>query len=149
MENVMSLNEMKLTAKRKHFKGMTPMELGVVMIAIVLLTAAAVWGFSSLSESSKRAVANQEVAALAKAILLYEGDNKTAALPANLGALVTGLTADQSNDGVIKKAYVSKKGWTADSTTFKDPWGNAYVYSTTNRTITCSNNGGTAIVKQF
>lgn len=139
---------MKRLFQRKH-KGMTAMELAVVCIVIVLISAGAAWGFSHLTESGKRAVANSEAASLAKACALYESDNRAAAPPTDLGALITGLTAAQANDGVAKTRYVSKDTWTATAASITDPWGNAYTYSSTNRTVTSTNNGNTAIVKRF
>ena len=69
--------------------------------------------------------------------------------PADLGALVTGLTAVQSNDGVAKTSFVAKSTWTTTATSFVDPWGNAYTYVPATHTISSTNNGGTAISVTF
>lgn len=139
----------ELTNKMKKRKGFGLMDLGLYAIAITILVAAGVTAWNGYQEGNKRAVAQQELRSLADACAIYQAYNRTSAVPANLGALVTGLTAAQSNDGVAKTSFVTKSTWTTDSTTFTDPWGNAYVYAAATRTISSTNNGGVAITVTF
>ena len=80
---------------------------------------------------------------------MYAAARSDGAFPTNLGALVTGLTAAQTVDGLPRAAFIRKTGWTSDATSCVDAWGVAYVYSAATRTITSTANGGTAIVVNF
>ena len=130
-------------------KGFSMIELAIYIIIISTLMAVGAFAFVGYQDRAKRSVTMDELNTLSQAILTYTADSKTGSLPANLGALITGLTAAQSIDGVAHGQYVTKTGWTSDSTTFIDGWGNAYTYNSGARTISSTNNGGTAIVKSF
>lgn len=127
----------------KKRKGLSIIEMGLVALAMMIFAAVGVGLYQGFNENNKRAVAHQETRMLADACALYTNYNRAGTPPADLGALVTGLTAANSNDGVAHIPFVTKTGWTATATTFIDPWGNAYAYSAAARTVGSSNNGGT------
>jgi Tfp pilus assembly protein PilE len=134
--------------KNKHAKGISTMDLSIyIVIAAILLTAGLV-AYNSYQDRARRNTVREELNALAQACVNYQSDSATGSLPTDLGKLVTGLTAAQTVDGVIRGSYVAKTTWTTDATTFTDPWGSQYVYNTTARTIT-SNGSGSAITKSF
>lgn len=130
-------------------KGFGLMDLALYAIALSILVAAGVMAYNDYQDGNKRAVAKEEMKTLATAASLYIASAKTGTAPTDLGQLVVGLTADQSNDNVIKAAFVAKPTWTTVATTFVDPWGTAYTYTAATKTISCANNGGTAFTINF
>lgn len=135
--------------KAKKFKGITAYELMGVLLVIIILATAAGWMVHEFVESGKRATTHSDAATLAVACGMYESQSKAGTPPADLGALVTGLTAAQSVDGVAKARYVTPSTWTSDPTTIVDQWNEAFVYDAAARTITSNNNGNDPIVKSF
>ena len=133
----------------KKYKGLTAAELMGVIMVIVILTAASIFVIHEFVESGKRSTTNIDASNLAAACGLYESQSKAGLPPANLGALVTGLTAAQSKDGVAKTKYVSNPEWTSDSATIVDQWNEPFLYDIVARTVTSNNNGKKPIVKEF
>jgi type II secretory pathway pseudopilin PulG len=133
----------------KKCKGFDVSQLMIYIVVITIILKAGTFAFSTYQDRARLITTRQELTVLANAIVAYEADHISSKLPSNLGDLVKGLTADEANDGIAKEAYVKKDGWTTDATSFKDAWGNAYVYSATDRTITSTANGKTSIVKKF
>ena len=75
-------------------------------------------------------------------------------LPDDLTGLVTGLTADEAVDGVAHTNLVLSTKPAAATGNFLDPWGVAYTYSATDRTLSCTpvDTNGTAmttVVRHF
>lgn len=138
-----------IETKMKKRKGIGAVEIIFVVAVIVILAAMLIPKFMDFQESSRRAVTMQELKTLSENCALYAALSKDGKPPANLGALVTGLTATQSSDGQVYGSFIVKKGYTSTASSFVDPWGNAYVYDGTNRTISSTANGGTAISQAF
>ena len=130
-------------------KGQSTMDLAIYIVIASLILLVGSYAYGAFRDRVARNNTNSELATLAEACIVYQADNVAGTPPANLGALVTGLTAAQSIDGVAKGTYVTKTTWTNDPASFVDGWGNAYQYSTAARTITSTNNGNTAIVKAY
>ncbi|MDR1701514.1 MAG: type II secretion system GspH family protein [Sporomusaceae bacterium] len=133
----------------KKRKGFTLIELLVVLGALIVISGLATWGIDAVQDASRRAATNQDMAILRDAVQAYQAMSKTGKPPTSLGDLVTGLTAAQSIDGQVHANFVKKAGWTSAASSFIDHWNNAYTYSATARTISSTNNGGTAIVYSF
>lgn len=138
-----------IETKMKKRKGVLSVEFVFIVAAIVILAAILIPKYMDFQESTRRAVAAQELKTLAESCVFYAALSKDGQPPANLGALVTGLTAAQSNDGQAYGSFIVKKGYTSTASSFVDPWGNAYTYDATNRTISSTANGGTAISQNF
>lgn len=138
------LRDFLIRVQIKKRRGLSIIEMGLVALAMMIFAAIGVGLYQGFNENNKRAVAHQETKMLADACAQYENYSRAGAPPVDLGALVTGLTAANSNDGATHIPFVTKTGWTATATTFTDPWGNAYVYSAATRTVGSTNNGGTA-----
>ena len=138
----------KMNGILKKRKGFGLLDLGLYAIALTILVAAGVAAYNEYQEGNKRAVARQELKTIASACSLYMVTARSGNPPAELGDLVTGLTAAQSNDGIAKGRFVAKTTWT-NTASFVDPWGNAYGYNAATQTVTCTNNGGTAFSETF
>ena len=58
--------------------------------------------------------------------------------PADIASLITGLSADKAVDGTAHAFLTQTKGSTVSADSVLDPWGAAYTYSQTDRTVTCT-----------
>ncbi len=132
--------------KRKGFAFTSDLALAMLIGMIILF--AVILGWPTIRDQANRYTANNELNTIKTAVTMYMGAAKSAAPPANLAALVTGLTAAQSIDHAAHKNLIDKKGWTTDST-FLDPWGNQYIYDASARTIKSSAGGGDEISVSF
>ena len=145
----------KLRLKRR--KGFSLPEILVACAIIIALSSAAFFGFNQAQHTRKMAQMNSDMEAIATACLAYEALSMNSTAPATLEALATGLTAENSIDGVAHNNFLtSSKANQGDgaSLSVQDPWGNAYVYSQSDRTITCtprdpSGADMTAVVRRF
>ena len=145
-----SLQKLRRMVKpKKRRNGFSLVELGIAMIVLALIVGVAYTFYDGIMDGAKTTKVKDELDVLAKACIQYQINSVAGNPPANLGSLMTGLTAAQSNDRVAKPKFVTRNGWTSDASTFKDPWGNQYVYNAANRTITSTANGGTAITVYF
>lgn len=135
--------------KTKKRKGFTLVELGIVVLVIVILVGAAIAANGFIQESARRTTTKQDLKTLQGGVLLYELQSKNGQPPDNLGQLVSGLAANETIDGEIRKDFVVKANWTSDSDSFVDSWGNKFIYDKSNRTITSTNGGKTSLTVPF
>lgn len=121
-------------AKRKGF---TLMEILVACAIIIALSVCAFFAYQQAQQTRKMAQMNQDMEAIANAALSYEAMSTDSALPDSIATMITGLSADKSIDGSQHKLLTQFKGG-AEATDVTDPWGAAYTYSATDRTVTCT-----------
>ena len=121
-------------AKRKGF---TLMEILVACAIIIALSVGAFFAYQQAQQTRKMAQMNQDMEAIANAALSYEAMSTDSSLPDSIATMITGLSADKSIDGSEHKLLTQFKGG-AEATDVTDPWGAAYTYSATDRTVTCT-----------
>lgn len=121
-------------AKRKGF---TLMEILVACAIIIALSVGAFFAYQQAQQTRKMAQMNQDMEAIANAALSYEAMSTDSALPDSIATMITGLSADKSIDGSQHKLLTQFKGG-KEGTDVTDPWGAAYTYSATDRTVTCT-----------
>ena len=123
-------------------KGFSLPELSIAILCMMILATVLYLSYDWIRDSAKRSTTISDMDSLQNACRMYMGHRKDGAAPATLGALITGLTAAESSDGVAKGNYIKKSDWTAaDASTWVDGWGNAYTYTAATRTITSTGNG--------
>lgn len=127
-------DKFKKSAKRKGF---TLMEILVACAIIIALSVGAFFSYQQAQQSRKMAQMNQDMEAIANAALSYEAMSTDSTLPDSIATMITGLAADKSIDGSEHKLLTQFKGG-AEATDVTDPWGAAYTYSATDRTVTCT-----------
>lgn len=144
----------KLTSKfaKKKRKGFSFMEILVALILIVSLSVGAFFMFNEAQQTRKLAQMNNDMDAITTGCLTYESLNVNSELPASLADLATGLTTNDSVDGLEHKNIV--RSTKAADGNFVDPWGQAYEYDKAARTLTCTpkDKSGTAmdpVVRHF
>lgn len=121
-------------AKRKGF---TLMEILVACAIIIALSVGAFFAYQQAQQTRKMAQMNQDMEAIANAALSYEAMSTDSSLPDSIATMITGLSADKSIDGSEHKLLTQFKGG-AEAADVTDPWGAAYTYSKTDRTVTCT-----------
>ena len=144
MERMIGLFKKNFSKKRKGFSFME------VLLALVLIVAMSVGAFFALNtaqQTRKMAQMNNDMDAIVNGLLAYEQLNINGSLPATLQACSAGLTAAQSIDGA---SHTNLLKWTKSTTaanapgtaagagSFVDPWGQAYGYDSSARTVTCT-----------
>ena len=144
--SVMAIRNVFVPRKRKGFS--LP-ELSITILCMMVLATILYLAYDKIQESARRSTTMRDMETLQSAVLMYSTAHISGSLPADLGALVSGLTAAQTVDGIARTAFVRKSGWTSDASTCVDAWGNAYVYNASTRTITSTANGGAAITVSF
>lgn len=122
------------SAKRKGF---TLMEILVACAIIIALSVGAFFSYQQAQQTRKMTQMNQDMEAIANAALSYEAMSTDSTLPDSIATMITGLAADKSIDGSEHKLLTQFKGG-AEATDVTDPWGAAYTYSATDRTVTCT-----------
>ena len=127
-------DKFKKSAKRKGF---TLMEILVACAIIIALSVGAFFAYQQAQQTRKMAQMNQDMEAIANAALSYEAMSTDSSLPESIATMITGLSADKSIDGSEHKLLTQFKGG-AEATDVTDPWGAAYTYSATDRTVTCT-----------
>lgn len=144
----------KLTSKfaNKKRKGFSFMEILVALILIVSLSVGTFFMFNEAQQTRKLAQMNNDMDAITTGCLTYESLNVNSELPASLADLATGLTTNDSVDGLEHKNIV--RSTKAADGNFVDPWGQAYEYDKAARTLTCTpkDKSGTAmdpVVRHF
>lgn len=135
-------NFRKVFKKRKG-AGLATEIAGYILASSILL-AIGVYGIRIIIDGVNSYRAGKELETIAAAAQAFEFSAKSSQPPADLGKLVSGLSASESTTGEAKANFVTKETWTSDASSFLDPWGSAYQYDRTNRTITTLNNGKTA-----
>lgn len=128
-----------LTLKKR--KGFTMWELLIVIGMIAVLWAFAVPNSQGADNASRYSATDNDAKVIRDAVLVYMASSRTGNPPADLGQLVSGLTADQSKNKTATGSLVLKTAWTSDPATFKDAWDNAFVYDSSAGTITSNCNG--------
>lgn len=127
-------DKFKKSAKRKGF---TLMEILVACAIIIALSVGAFFAYQQAQQTRKMAQMNQDMEAIANAALSYEAMSLNSTPPENVAAMITGLDSDSSIDGAPHKFLTQfRKG--AEAADVTDPWGVAYGYSGTDRTVTCT-----------
>lgn len=127
-------DKFKKSAKRKGF---TLMEILVACAIIIALSVGAFFAYQQAQQTRKMAQMNQDMEAIANAALSYEAMSTDSTLPDSIATMITGLSADKSIDGSEHKLLTQFKGG-AEATDVTDPWGAAYTYSASDRTVTCT-----------
>lgn len=128
-------DKFKKSAKRKGF---TLMEILVACAIIIALSVGAFFAYQQAQQTRKMAQMNQDMEAIANAALSYEAMSNNSALPKSIRDLLSGLSGDNSIDGVDHQLLTQLKGKAASTENISDPWGNPYTYSDTDRTVTCT-----------
>ena len=142
----------KLNCKRR--KGFTLIEIMVACAIIIALSVGAFFGYSQAQQSRKMAQMRQDMEAICTAALAYEAMSLDSNPPADMAALMSGLSADKAVDGTAHTFLTQTKGSTVSADSILDPWGAAYTYSQADRTVTCtpkdaSGTAMTAVVRSF
>lgn len=142
-EKISMLREKASVKCKKLFKdskrkGFTLMEILVACAIIIALSVGAFFFYQSAQQTRKMAQMNQDMEAIANAALSYESMSLDSTPPDSVGALITGLTADESVDGASHQFLTQVKGNVTSSNDVLDPWGEAYVYDATERTVSCT-----------
>lgn len=135
--------------KLKKRPGQDLGQLSFYLVCVAIILAAAYLAYPIIMDAINDYVTDRDMDTIANACVLYQSQSSTFSLPANLGQLISGLSAAQSKDGLAHSNYVNKPIWTTDSSTFVDAWGNPFTYNAAARTITSTNNGNTPKVRQF
>ena len=171
-ENVLALNNLpgqaeleaqkaKIQAKRKEIEetcekgkrhGFSFMEILVSLVMIVSLSVGAFFMYNEAQHTRKMAQMHNDMDAIVTGLLTYESMSLDSSLPATIDLLHTGIAAEDSIDGAAHEDLVRSSH--VEDGNFVDPWGAAYVYSNTERTLTCTPNDPsgtpmTAVVKHF
>ena len=141
-------------AENKRRKGFTLIEIMVACAIIIALSVGAFFGYSQAQQSRKMAQMRQDMEAICTAALAYEAMSTDSTPPADIASLITGLPADKAVDGTAHTFLTQTKGSTVSANSILDPWGTAYTYSQTDRTVTCtpkdaSGTAMTAVVRSF
>ena len=141
-------------AENKRRKGFTLIEIMVACAIIIALSVGAFFGYSQAQQSRKMAQMRQDMEAICTAALAYEAMSLDSNPPADMAALMSGLSADKAVDGTAHKFLTQTKGTTVSADSILDPWGAAYTYSQADRTVTCtpkdaSGTAMTAVVRSF
>lgn len=128
-------DKFKKSAKRKGF---TLMEILVACTIIIALSVGAFFAYQQAQQTRKIAQMNQDMEAITNAALSYEAMSLDSTPPASIQALITGLTADESVDGAAHTFLTQVKGNTTSTNDVLDPWGTAYSYDASARTVECT-----------
>lgn len=136
----------------KKRKGFSLPEILLALVVVVSLSVAVFFSLDHVQQTRKMAQMNTDMEALANGCLAYEALNIDSLPPATLADLTTGLTAEESVDGIAHTDFVTSTK--AVDGAFTDPWGQTYEYDQAARTITCtpkdaSGSAMTAVVRNF
>lgn len=140
---ILDLKTYRDTTKKR--KGFTMVELVMVLGVIIALGAIALFSYAQVQHMSRMAQMTSDMEAIANGCLAYQALNITSTPPDTLADLVTGLTANESLDGIAHTDFVTSTK--APDGNYLDPWGNAYTYDSAARSISCTPNDltGTAM----
>ena len=130
----------KIQAKLKNRKkGFSMVEMGIVIALIIIMGTFLFVKGGEIQQSRKLAQVSNDMDAIATGALMYESFHINSQLPGTLVDLADGLDAAESIDGMAHKNIVSSsKVTTSDAGAFVDPWGTAYEYDATERTLKCT-----------
>lgn len=135
------VSNLRMKAAEKRRQGFTLIEIMVACAIIIALSVGAFFGYSQAQQSRKMAQMRQDMEAICTAALAYEALSINSTPPASIDALMTGLTAANSVDGVAHQFLTQARGSSSGSSATKsilDPWNAAYTYSQTERTVKCT-----------
>lgn len=116
------------TATTKKRKGFSMVEIMLALAVIIALGVGAFFAFNQVQQMRKIAQMNSDLDALAQGCLAYEAMNINSLPPDSLSDLV----------GTAHDNFVTSTK--AEDGSFTDPWGTEYVYSQSDRTISCTPN---------
>ena len=117
-------------------KGFNIMEILACVAIIVMISTTAFFVYEKAIHTSRIAQMHSDMEAISTGCLTYETLNINSQLPTSLADLATGLEANESIDG-LKHDNIVRSSKAADGN-FIDPWGKAYEYDATERTLTCT-----------
>ncbi len=117
-------------------KGFNIMEILACVAIIVMISTTAFFVYEKAIHTSRIAQMHSDMEAISTGCLTYETLNINSQLPTSLADLATGLEANESIDG-LKHDNIVRSSKAADGN-FVDPWGKAYEYDATERTLTCT-----------
>lgn len=117
-------------------KGFNMMEILACVAIIVMVSTTAFFVYEKAIHTSRIAQMHSDMEAISTGCLTYETLNINSQLPTSLADLATGLEANESIDG-LKHDNIVRSSKAADGN-FVDPWGKAYEYDATERTLTCT-----------
>ena len=140
-----SIKALKNKLNNKRRKGFTLIEIMVACAIIIALSVGAFFGYSQAQQSRKMAQMRQDMEAICTAALAYEALSLDSTPPADIAALMTGLAANKSVDGVAHKFLTQARGSgsstggsTSTTGSIKTPWDGTYTYSQADRTVKCT-----------
>lgn len=124
----------------RHFKRKKPgfsfMEILVSLVLIVALSVGAFFVFNEAQQTRKLAQMHNDMDAIMEGLLAYEATNIDSELPDDLNQLISpGLSADESVDGAKHENFMHS--YKFGNQGFRDPWGGSYIYTKTDRSLTC------------
>ena len=124
-------------------------EVSIIILCVTILAFGIGLTLDGIRDSASRAATTRDLSELHAALTLYIAQKNDGLPPATLGILLEQMPSAQSRDGLVKKPYIQKRGWTSDASTWVDGWGNLYQYNSTDRTLSSTGNGGNSILVQF
>lgn len=133
-----AITKLQKQNENKKRNGFTLMEILVACAIIIALSVGAFFAYQQAQQTRKIAQMNQDLEAISNAALSYEAMSLDSTPPASIQALITGLTADESVDGASHTFLTQVKGNTTSTSDVLDPWGTAYIYDASARTVSCT-----------
>ena len=156
---MLSIKKIQDMRANKKQKGFSFMEILVALIMVVSLSVGAFFTYSDAQQTRKMAQMHNDMDAIVTGLLVYEALNINSTLPANNDLTVLAAETCLGPDAEIDSVDGANHGRLVTSVkaadgNFLDPWGNAYVFNTANRTLTCEpidTNGGEMepVVRRF
>ena len=133
-----AITKLQKQNENKKRNGFTLMEILVACAIIIALSVGAFFAYQQAQQTRKMDQMNQDLEAISNAALSYEAMSLDSTPPASIQALITGLTADESVDGASHTFLTQVKGNTTSTSDVLDPWGTAYIYDASARTVSCT-----------
>lgn len=121
--------------------GFSLAEVSIAVLCMMILASGINLSLDWIRDSASRAATQRDLSELHSALTLYSQQHKNGATPASLGTLLDKMPSGLSRDGLEKGPYIKKGGWTSDSSTWIDGWGQPYQYDSTARTLSSTGNG--------
>lgn len=144
----MMISNFVITNKRNlRKKGFFSAELTICIVVALILMFVIFYAYPEYKNNANRTTAQQDLRMFKSAVISYSGLSNNSKPPSDLGQLFAdpSISADEAIDGVDHGPFLDKKkGWTTDSSSIKDPWGEAYqyTYDASTGTGSISTNGG-------
>lgn len=134
----------KISGKIMSFKqgakrsGFTLMEILIACAIIIALSCAAFFGYQHAQQTRKMAQMYNDMEAIRTAAITYEALSVDSTAAASISVLMNGLSSSESIDGADHDDLLQVSRSNSSSTSITDPWGNAYEYSQSERSISCT-----------